>query len=81
VGYRDAAGLEKAMAFVELAAGVERRAGLEQEIIEYARDHIAAFKAPRRVEIVDALPRTETGKIKRGELRQRANAGASEVKA
>lgn len=83
VGYRDAAGLEKAMAFVELAAGVERRAGLEQEIIEWARDHIAAFKAPRRVEIVDALPRTETGKIKRAELRQRANAGAApgEVKA
>ena len=81
VGYRDAAGLEKAMAFVELAAGVEHRAGLEQEIIDYARDHIAAFKAPRRVEIVDALPRTETGKIKRAELRQRANAGQSEAKA
>jgi benzoate-CoA ligase len=85
VGYRDAAGLEKAMAFVELAAGVERRAGLEQEIIEWAREHMAAFKAPRRVEIVDALPRTETGKIKRAELRQRANAGTApaggEVKA
>jgi benzoate-CoA ligase len=85
VGYRDAAGLEKAMAFVELAAGVERKAGLEQEIIEWARDHIAAFKVPRRVEIVDALPRTETGKIKRAELRQRANVGTApdggEVKA
>lgn len=78
VGYRDPAGLEKAMAFVELAAGVERRAGLEQEIIDWVRDHIAAFKAPRRVEIVDALPRTETGKIKRAELRQRANAGSGE---
>lgn len=74
VGYRDAAGLEKAMAFVELAAGVERRPGLAQEIVEWARERIAAFKAPRRVVIVDALPRTETGKIRRGELRQRASA-------
>jgi benzoate-CoA ligase len=77
VGYRDASGLEKAMAFVELAAGVERRAGLEGEIIAWARDHIAAFKAPRRVEIVDALPRTETGKIKRAELRERASEGVA----
>ncbi len=75
VGYRDAAGLEKAMAFVELAAGHERREGLEAEILAYAKDHIAAFKAPRRVEIVDALPRTETGKIRRAELRERASAG------
>jgi benzoate-CoA ligase len=77
VGYRDAAGLEKAMAFVELATGVERRPGLEEEILAYAREHIAAFKAPRRLEIVDALPRTETGKIRRAELRERANGGGA----
>jgi benzoate-CoA ligase len=80
VGYRDHAGLEKAMAFVELARGVERRPGLEQEIIEWARDHIAAFKAPRRVAIVDALPRTETGKIRRAQLRAWADASPAEVK-
>lgn len=76
VGYRDEAGLEKAMAFVELAAGHERRPGLEQEIMAYAREHIAAFKAPRRVEVVDALPRTETGKIRRAALRERASASS-----
>ncbi len=70
VGYRDAAGLEKAMAFVELAEGHERREGLEEEIMRYAREHIAGFKAPRRLEIVDALPRTETGKIRRAALRE-----------
>lgn len=80
VGYRDAAGLEKAMAFVELGSGVERRPGLEQEIIAWARDRIAAFKAPRRVAIVDALPRTETGKIKRAELRTWAELGPGEAK-
>ncbi len=76
VGYRDEAGLEKAMAYVELAEGYEASEALAQEIIDYCRDKIAAFKAPRRVEFVDALPRTDTGKIKRNALRERA-AGTS----
>lgn len=77
VGYRDAAGLEKAMAFVELSPGAERAADLEEQIMAYARDNIAAFKAPRRVEVVDALPRTETGKIRRAALREQAASSAS----
>ena len=81
VGYRDEAGLQKAMAFVELAAGHERRAGLEEEILAYAREHIAAFKAPRRVAIVEALPRTETGKIRRAALRELANGAGADGKA
>ncbi len=72
VGYRDAAGLEKAMAYVELAAGYEASDALAEEIIAYAKDTIAPFKAPRRIVFVDDLPRTDTGKIKRGVLRQRA---------
>ncbi|MCA9706916.1 MAG: benzoate-CoA ligase family protein [Myxococcales bacterium] len=77
VGYRDEAGLEKAMAFVELARGQARREGLEEEIMAYAREHIAAFKAPRRIQIVDALPRTETGKIRRAALRELAAEGSA----
>ncbi|MCA9652697.1 MAG: benzoate-CoA ligase family protein [Myxococcales bacterium] len=73
VGVRDAAGLEKAMAFVELSEGHARREGLEDEIVAYAREHIAAFKAPRVVVILDELPRTETGKIRRAALRELAN--------
>ena len=72
VGYRDAAGLEKAMAYVELVEGHARSEGLEEEIMSYARENIAAFKAPRRIEIVDDLPRTETGKIRRAALRELA---------
>lgn len=72
VGVRDAAGLDKAMAFVELGRGHARREGLEEEIVAYAREHIAAYKAPRWVVIVDALPRTETGKIRRAALRELA---------
>ena len=47
---------------------------LAAEILAHARANIAAFKAPRRVEFLASLPRTETGKIKRGELRKLAAA-------
>jgi 2-aminobenzoate-CoA ligase len=33
---------------------------------------IAPYKYPRRIEFVDALPRTETGKLQRFKLRERA---------
>lgn len=76
VGWRDETGLEKAMAFVELADGHEGSESLAAELLEWARGHIAAFKAPRRI-VFATLPRTETGKIKRNELRKLANEGAS----
>ena len=73
VGYRDEAGLEKTMAYVELAPGHEGSAALADELIAFARTTIAAFKAPRRIEFLAELPRTETGKIKRGALRALAS--------
>lgn len=72
VGYRDAAGLEKAVAYVELASGQVASEALAAEVLAHARANIAAFKAPRRVVFMETLPRTETGKIKRGELRKLA---------
>jgi fatty-acyl-CoA synthase len=35
----------------------------EDEIIEYSRDNIAHFKAPKKVLFVDSLPMTPTGKV------------------
>jgi long-subunit acyl-CoA synthetase (AMP-forming) len=42
------------------------------EIIAWARQTMANYKAPRYVEIVDALPLNATGKVVRYELRERA---------
>ncbi|HEX7884385.1 MAG TPA: long-chain-fatty-acid--CoA ligase [Phenylobacterium sp.] len=39
-------------------------------IIAYARERIAAYKAPKSVEFVDALPRNPSGKVLRRELRK-----------
>jgi acyl-CoA synthetase (AMP-forming)/AMP-acid ligase II len=40
------------------------------EIIAYARQRIAGFKAPKSVDFVDVLPRNPSGKVLRRELRK-----------
>ncbi len=72
VGVRNNEGLEKTMAYVELAEGHIPTADLGQAIIDYCRGNIAPFKAPRIVRFLPELPRTETGKIRRGALRELA---------
>ena len=56
-------------AFVVLAAGA---AASEDEIIAFARDRLAHFKAPRGVTFVGELPKTATGKIQKFVLRKGA---------
>ena len=41
------------------------------DVVAYAREHLANFKVPRRVEIVDTLPMNATGKVLKTELRRR----------
>ena len=43
----------------------------EQEIIDFCRENMAHFKAPRKV-VFGLLPKTSTGKIQKFELRERA---------
>ena len=40
------------------------------EIVAHCRAQMAGFKIPRRVEFVEELPRTATGKLKKFELRE-----------
>jgi len=39
------------------------------EVRDFAREHLAAYKLPRRVVSIDALPRNAVGKVTRHELR------------
>ena len=43
-----------------------------QEIVAWARDNMANFKAPKYVHVVDALPLNASGKVLKFELRERA---------
>jgi long-chain acyl-CoA synthetase len=52
-------------------AVVEPRPGMTvgaDEIIAYAKDNLARYKCPSRVELVDELPREPNGKVRKGEL-------------
>jgi fatty-acyl-CoA synthase len=39
------------------------------DLIEFCRAHLARYKVPRRVEFIDALPRTPSGKVLKRELK------------
>src|SRR5260370_29127850 len=56
----------------EVAAIVVLRPGAqasEQEIIDWTRERVAAYKHPRSVRFVDALPKGPTGKVLKKELK------------
>ncbi|CQR65586.1 acyl-CoA synthetase [Streptomyces leeuwenhoekii] len=62
---------EQVRAVVQAAEGVEAGSELEQRLIAFVRRHIAHYKAPRSIDFVDRLPRTPTGKLVKGRLRDR----------
>jgi 4-hydroxybenzoate-CoA ligase len=68
IGYEDDDGLVKPLAYV-VAKGVAPSETLAREIIEHAKRELAHYKAPRQVQFVEALPRSDRGKILRRELR------------
>lgn len=43
---------------------------LVKELQDYSKQHTAPYKYPRRVEFIDALPKTSSGKIRHIELRE-----------
>jgi fatty-acyl-CoA synthase len=69
IGVRDARRGESVKALVVLRP--ERR-GLvsEQDVIDWAHDHMAAYKSPRTVEFVESLPRSGSGKVMWRELQE-----------
>ncbi|MGA9273698.1 MAG: AMP-binding protein [Candidatus Cybelea sp.] len=56
-------------AFVVLADGCATGTEKADELCEFCKTQIAPFKAPREIEFVTELPRTETGKLQRYKLR------------
>jgi 2-aminobenzoate-CoA ligase len=59
-------------AYVVLNQGFAADAALTRALQEYVKAAVAPFKYPRAIEYVTSLPRTETGKLQRFELRRRA---------
>ncbi len=58
---------ETVKAVVSLKPDVE---ATEEELIAYCREHLAHYKCPKSVDVLDALPRNPTGKILKRDLRE-----------
>jgi 2-aminobenzoate-CoA ligase len=70
VGLPDAERGQVVTAFVVLAPGAEPDAATARQLQEFVKAEIAPYKYPRRIEFVDRLPRTDTGKLQRFRLRE-----------
>ncbi len=57
-------------AFVVLKLGYQKTEAVAKMLQDHVKNAIAPYKYPRAVEFVDALPRTETGKLQRFKLRK-----------
>jgi len=58
-------------AVIVLKTGVAPTDALVTALQEHVKRELAPYKYPREIEFVESLPRTETGKIRRVELRER----------
>ena len=80
VGKPDAGRGQIVKAYVMLKPGALAQAGgaaaLTPQLQDFVKKTIAPYKYPREIEFVESLPRTETGKLQRFRLRQRAAAPA-----
>jgi fatty-acyl-CoA synthase len=78
IGVPDAKQGEAVMALVALKPGM-RGEVREQDIVAWARERMAVYKAPRIVKFVDSLPKSGTGKILWRELQETHRAAAQET--
>lgn len=80
IAARDARRGETVKAVIVLKGGEAQRVS-GQDIIDWAHERMAAYKCPRLVEFVDALPKSGTGKVMWRELQEqqaRRDAAAAE---
>ena len=77
VGAPDAERGQIVKAYVVLRPGHSGDAALTKLLQDYVKANIAPYKYPRAIEYVTALPRTQTGKLQRFELRRLAGEPAS----
>ena len=78
VGAPDAERGQIVKAYVVLRPGHTGDAALTKLLQDYVKANIAPYKYPRAIEYVAALPRTQTGKLQRFELRRIAGEPASQ---
>jgi long-chain acyl-CoA synthetase len=76
IGLPDAYRGETVKAFVVLQPG---QTMTEQEVADYCREKLAAYKVPKMVEFADDLPKSAIGKVLRRELKEKELAKMKEA--
>lgn len=71
---------EVVKAVIVLREGFEPSDELIDSIQRFVKNETAPYMYPRKIEFVEALPKTESGKVRRGELRARERAGCPRLK-
>jgi long-chain acyl-CoA synthetase len=71
IGAPDAEYGEIVAAMIHLQSGIVAHQDVADRIKTYLREHLAGYKVPRRIEFVDSLPRTVTGKLVKVALGER----------
>lgn len=74
IGQPDAERGQVVKAFVVLQPGGEPTPATAKELQDFVKAEIAPYKYPRAIAFVKALPRTNTGKLQRGRLREQVSA-------
>jgi 4-coumarate--CoA ligase len=69
IGKPDDAAGELPVAFVVLRDDQKATTLMRQELCDYVGERLTAYKQPREVRFVDAIPRNPSGKILRKDLR------------
>ncbi|MCW2514723.1 MAG: hypothetical protein JWR11_3765, partial [Mycobacterium sp.] len=69
IGVPDEQWGERPRAYVVLKPG---SGACEADLIAHVKQRIARYKAPREVVLIDALPKTSTGKFRKVALREEA---------
>jgi len=70
IGMPDPEWGQQVVALAELRPAWHPGPDLAEEIRAHCRRRLARFKVPRTVEFVDRIPRTPTGKVNRGQVRE-----------
>jgi long-chain acyl-CoA synthetase len=78
IGVPDPEWGETVVAVVELRDGLAPSDDLAAELIAHTRNRLAGFKCPRRVDFVEHLPRTDSGKLYKRRLRDEYRAKAEQ---
>ncbi|WP_338602664.1 AMP-binding protein [Sulfolobus tengchongensis] len=71
IGKEDPVRGEIIKAFIVLKQGYEPSEKLKQEIIDLVKTRLATYAYPKEIEFVKEIPKTESGKIRRAELKKK----------